>query len=59
MAETPTGYIYYGSDEGAAGAAAAAKYAELTKDTDEWGNEMIDGGVTTVDEAVEVIGRTI
>ena len=59
MAETHTAFVYYGSDEGAAGVAAAAKYAELTRDTDEWGNEMIDGAVATVDEAVAIVERTL
>ena len=59
MAEDFTSFVYYGSDEGAAGAAAAAKYAELTRDTDEWGNEIIDGAVATVDEAVAAVGSAI
>lgn len=59
MADTRTSFIYYGSDEGAAGAAAAAKYAELTAGTDEWGNEMLDGAAATVDEAVGIIDRTL
>ena len=59
MAATPASFVYFGSDEGAAGGAAAAKYAELTRDTDEWGNEMIDGAAATVDEALAVVERTI
>lgn len=59
MAETHIAFVYYGSDEGAAGAAAAAKYAELTRDTDEWSNEIIDGAAPTVDEAVAVLNQTI
>lgn len=59
MADMRTSYIYYGSDEGAAGAAAAAKYAELTQGEDGWGNEVIDGAAATVDEAVEIVDRTL
>ena len=59
MADEYTSFAFYGSDEGAAGAAAAAKYAELTAGTDEWGNEMIDGAVATVDEAVAIVDRTL
>ena len=59
VAETLTSFVFYGSDEGAVGAAAAAKYAELTAGTDEWGNEMIDGAVATVEEAVGVVERTL
>lgn len=59
MSDAPTSFVFYGSDEGAAGAAAAAKYAELTRDTDEWGNEIIDGAVATVDEAVAAVSSAI
>lgn len=52
-------YVYFGSDEGAAGAAAAARYAELTQGDEGWGNEVIDGTVATVDEAVEAINATL
>lgn len=59
MAEQRTSYVFYGSDEGAAGSAAAACYAELTQGDDGWGNEVIDGTVATVDEAVGTVNRTI
>lgn len=59
MAETHIAFVYYGSDEGAAGAAAAAKYAELSAGGDEWSNEIIDGAAPTVDEAVAVLNQTI
>lgn len=52
-------YVFFGSDEGAASAAAGQKYAELTEGTDAWGNEQIDGAAATVDEAVSIIDRTI
>ena len=59
MAEQRTSYVFYGSDEGAAGSSAAACYAELTQGDDGWGNEVIDGTVATVDEAVGTVNRTI
>ena len=59
MAEQLTSFVYYGGDEGANAAAAAAKYAELTQGDDGWGNEVIDGAAATVDEAVQVIDRVI
>ena len=52
-------YVFFGSDEGAAASAAAAAYARLAEGSDGWGNEMIDGSAATVDEAVEIVGRTI
>lgn len=52
-------YVFFGSDEGAASAAALKKYAELAEGTDGWGNEQIDGAAATVDEAVSIIDRTI
>ena len=51
--------MHYGSDDGAAGAAAAAKYAELTRGTDGWGNEEIDGSAATADEAVSILSRVV
>lgn len=59
MAEPRTSFVFFGSDEGAAGAAAAARYAELTQGEDGWGNEVLDGTVSTVDEALGIIGRTL
>ncbi len=59
MPATPTSSVYFGSDEGAAAAAAAAAYAALTEGTDGWGNEQVDGAAATVDEAVEIVRRTI
>ena len=52
-------FVFFGSDEGAAAAAAAAAYARLEEGGDGWGNETIDGAAATVDEAVDIIGRTI
>ena len=57
-AET-TSFVFFGSDEGAAASAAAAAYARLEEGGDGWGNEIIDGAAATVDEAVEIVGRTI
>ena len=59
MAEVFRSFVYYGSDEGAAGAAAAAKYAELTQGSEEWGNEVLDGTAPTVDEAVAAVDNAI
>lgn len=59
MAEQATSYFYYGSDEGAVAAAAARTFQELTEGTDGWGNETIDGSAATVDEAVDIVNRTI
>lgn len=59
MPEEKSSYVFYGSDEGAAAAAADKAYAQLTEGTDEWGNEVIDGAVATVDEALSVISRTV
>ena len=58
MGEGHSSYVYYGSDEGAAAAAAAAKYAQLTAGEEGWGNEVIDGSVGTVDDAVSCLRRT-
>ena len=52
-------YVFFGSDEGAAASAATAAYARLAGEADGWGNETIDGSAATVDEAVEIVGRTI
>ena len=57
-AET-TSFVFFGSDEGAAASAAAAAYGRLEEGGDGWGNEIIDGAAATVDEAVEIVGRTI
>ena len=54
-----TSFVFFGSDEGAAASAAAAAYARLEEGGDGWGNEIIDGAAATVDEAVEIVGRTI
>ncbi len=59
MPPTPTSFVFYGSDEGAASAAAAATYARLCEGSDGWGNEMIDGAAATVDEAVDIVRRCI
>lgn len=59
MATEHTCFVYFGSDEGAAQSAASAKYAELTKDSDEWSNEVLDGTAPTVDEAVAVIDTAL
>ncbi len=59
MPANVSAYVFFGSDEGAASAAALKKYAELTEGTDGWGNEQIDGAAATVDEAVSIIDRTI
>lgn len=52
-------FVFFGSDEGAAATAAAAAYARLAEGSDGWGNETIDGAAATVDEALEIVGRTI
>lgn len=59
MADEPTSYVFFGSDEGAAGSAALKVYSELTAGSDGWGDEMIDGAAATADEAVEIIQRTV
>lgn len=51
--------MFFGSDEGAAAAAAAKKYAELSEGSDGWGNEQIDGAAATADEAVHIIESVI
>lgn len=57
MGDEKTSYVYYGSDEGAAAAKARKKYEELTAGEEGWGNEVIDGGAGTVDEAVECMRK--
>ncbi len=59
MPNTVASYVYFGSDEGAAAAAALKKYGELSEGSDGWGNEQIDGAAATVDEAVSIIDRTV
>ncbi len=59
MPAEPVSFFFYGSDEGAAASAAAREYARLTEGSDGWGNEMIDGSAATVDEAVEMVRRSI
>lgn len=59
MAGEATAYMFFGSDEGAAGSAALKKYTELTAGGDGWGDEMIDGSAATADEAVDIINRTV
>ena len=56
---TTSSYVFFGSDEGAASAAALKRYGELTEGSDGWGNETIDGAAATVDEAVALVDRTI
>lgn len=58
MASEATAYVFFGSDEGAAGSAALSCYTSLTAGGDGWGDEMIDGAAATADEAVELIQRT-
>ncbi len=59
MPEPATSSVFFGSDEGAASAAATAAYAALCRGTDDWGNETIDGAAATVDEAVDIVRRCI
>lgn len=59
MPEQAASYFFFGSDEGAAAAAAQACYTELTAGDEGWGNEQIDGTAATVDEAREILRRTI
>ncbi len=59
MPALPTSSVFYGSDEGAASAAAAAAYNSLCEGSDGWGNETIDGAAATVDEAVDIVRRCI
>ncbi len=59
MPELPTSSVFFGSDEGAASAAASAAYNTLCEGTDGWGNETIDGAAATVDEAVDIVNRCI
>lgn len=59
MADQATSYFFYGSDEGAVATAATRAFNELSEGSDGWGNETIDGSAATVDEAVDIINRTI
>lgn len=59
MPDEPTGYIFYGSDEGAAAVEAGRVYAGLTAGGDGWGDEIIDGAAATADEADGIIRRVI
>ena len=59
MATDVTSYVFFGSDEGAAASSAQKCFDTLAEGTDGWGNEIIDGTVATVDEAQEVIRRTV
>lgn len=61
MAGQASSFVYFGSDEGAAGSAAAAKYVELTSagGDEGWGNEVLDGVAATVDEAVAAVDSCI
>ncbi len=58
MAGEQTSFVYFGSDEGAAAATAAKKYGALTAGSEGWGNEIIDGMASTVDEATQVLRHT-
>ena len=58
MAGEQTSFVYFGSDEGAAAADAAKKYGVLTAGNEGWGNEVIDGMASTVDEATQALRRT-
>lgn len=59
MAQDSACYVFFGSDEGAATTAASREYARLTAESDGWGDEVIDGTVATVDEAVDTVHRVI
>ena len=59
MASEASAYVFFGSDEGAAGSAALKAYTDLTAGGDGWGDEMIDGAAATADEAVSIIQRTV
>ncbi len=52
-------YVFFGSDEGAAASSAQKCFDELAEGTDGWGNEVIDGTAATVDEALDIIRRTV
>jgi len=54
-----TAFVFFGSDEGAAASAAAKQYAELSANSDGWGNETIDGAAATADEAADIMRRAI
>ena len=58
MASEQTSFVYFGGDEGAAAAAAANRYKELTSGSEGWGNEVIDGAAPTVDDATQALRRT-
>ncbi len=58
MASEQTSFVYFGGDEGAAADAAAKKYEQLNGGTEGWGNEVIDGMASTVDEATQALRRT-
>lgn len=58
MATEQKSFVFYGGDEGAVAEAAAEKYAELSGSGDDWGNEIIDGTASVVDEAVQILRRT-
>ncbi len=59
MPDSPTSFVFFGSDEGASSSAANAAYTRLCEGTDGWGNEVIDGAAATVDEAVEIVSRCL
>ncbi|MFI3243825.1 MAG: DNA polymerase III subunit delta [Akkermansia sp.] len=59
MPHSPTVFVYYGSDEGQSAAAAQDRYASLCDGSDGWGNELIEGTISTVDEAVSAINNTV
>ena len=59
MADTATAYVFFGSDEGAAGSAATQCAAKLSAGGDGWGDETIDGAAATADEAVSIIQRAV
>ena len=53
------GYVFFGSDEGAAASAAQKCFDKLAEGSDGWGNEIIDGSVATVDEAQDTLRRVV
>ncbi len=59
MADTATAFVFFGSDEGAAGSAATQCAAKLSAGGDGWGDETIDGAAATADEAVSIIQRAV
>ncbi len=52
-------FVFFGSDEGQAAAAAQAAFARITEGQDGWGDETIDGAAATVDDALSIIHRCI